>query len=253
MYLMVYAPYGRAGVYMLQEYCRRLGVGRSEKELHDLMATLEALPPHHPLVRTLGESRDARNADALADALLNPRDRSYSVPQLFEFIERHDLTFGRWYPQAPYLPQCGAIALTPHATRLEGLSERDQYAAMELWRGTMTTHSVVVRQKDAGDLMTIAFDDERWWRFVPIRLPWTQLIEERLPAGAAGVLLNRSHQFRDLILTIDAVDKQLFARIDGQRSIAEIARGISGDHSRVQTFFEKLWCYDQVVFDASLS
>lgn len=27
MYLMVYAPYGRTGVYMIQEYCRRLGIG----------------------------------------------------------------------------------------------------------------------------------------------------------------------------------------------------------------------------------
>src|SRR5262249_9210010 len=29
MHLMVYAPYGRAGVYLLQEYCRRLGIGTS--------------------------------------------------------------------------------------------------------------------------------------------------------------------------------------------------------------------------------
>ena len=29
MHLMVYAPYGRAGIYMLQDYCRRLGIGTS--------------------------------------------------------------------------------------------------------------------------------------------------------------------------------------------------------------------------------
>ena len=29
MHLMVYAPYGRTGIYMLQEYCRRLGIGTS--------------------------------------------------------------------------------------------------------------------------------------------------------------------------------------------------------------------------------
>ena len=28
LHLMVYAPYGRAGVYMLQDYCRRLGIAR---------------------------------------------------------------------------------------------------------------------------------------------------------------------------------------------------------------------------------
>ncbi len=36
MYLMVYAPYGRTGVYMLQDYCRRLGIGTSEREIDDL-------------------------------------------------------------------------------------------------------------------------------------------------------------------------------------------------------------------------
>ena len=92
-----------------------------------------------------------RNPDALADALLNPRDRSYSVPQLFDFIERNGLTFGRWYSQAPYLPQCGAIAATPHAKRLAALPEREQYAAMELWRGTLASHSVIVSRSDASD------------------------------------------------------------------------------------------------------
>ena len=38
MYLMVYAPYGRTGVYMLQDYCRRLGIGTSEQEISELMA-----------------------------------------------------------------------------------------------------------------------------------------------------------------------------------------------------------------------
>src|SRR4029078_10889067 len=84
MYLMVYAPYGRTGVYMVQEYCRRLGVGTSERDIRELVATLEPLSQHHPLAPLLRASRDARDTDALADALLNPRDRSYSVPTLFD-------------------------------------------------------------------------------------------------------------------------------------------------------------------------
>src|SRR5262249_17840177 len=118
MYLMVYAPYGRTGVYMLQEYCRRLGIGSSEREIKDLVATLGALPQQHPLVTVLRGSRDAQNDAAMADALLNPRDRSYSVPQLFDYIDRNGMAFGRWYWQAPYLPQCGALAATPHAEHL---------------------------------------------------------------------------------------------------------------------------------------
>jgi len=251
MHLMVYAPFGRIGAQMLQEYCRTLGIGTSDGEIHDLVVTLEALPQQHPLVSLLRGSRDARNADALADALLNPRDRSYSVTQLFDTLHRTGLSFGRWYRQAPYLPTCGAIASTPHADRLCALSRREQYAAMELWRGTMTSHSAIVHRRDAAE-MTMHFDDDRWRRYVPVRLPWTQLVSERLPAGTAGVLLNRSHQDRDLIVPLDADEAQWFERIDGCRTIAQIAGSANGTEcGRARTFFETLWSYDQVVFDAS--
>jgi SAM-dependent methyltransferase len=252
IYLMVYAPYGRTGVSMLQDYCRRLGIGTSAEEIDDLVATLRALPHQHPLAAVLRGSRDAGNADALADALLNPRDRSYSVPQLFDFIERNGLTFDRWYWQAPYLPQCAAVSMSPHARRLAALPQREQYAAIELWRGSMTTHSVVIRRSDATDGTRIHFDDERWLRFVPIRLPWTQLVQERLPQGAAGVLLNRSHQHHDLILVIGPQEKRLFDAIDGRRRIAEVADAARvTDRDVPRRFFEQLWSYDQVVFDAS--
>src|SRR5262245_22708491 len=174
MYLMVYAPYGRTGVYMLQDYCRRLSIGTSGQEIEDLADVIRLLPPHHPLVALLRGSRDAQSADALADALLNPRDRSYSVPELLDLLARSHLTLQRWYWQAPYLPQCGAIATTPHARRLTSLTASDQYSALELWRGLMTCHSVIVRRSDASkDGALIRFDDERWRRYVPIRLPNT--------------------------------------------------------------------------------
>lgn len=247
IYFMVYAPYGRAGVYLLQEYCRRLGIGTSAREINELASTVKALPSQHPLASLLRGSRDALNADALADALLNPRDRSYSVPQLFDFIDRNGLEFGRWYWQAPYLPQCGSIATTPHAKRLNQLPEREQYVAMELWRGAMTCHSLIVYRNDAP--ASFVFDKEHWPNYVPLRLPTTICVQERLPPGAAGVLLNRSHPFHDLLLMLKAKEKSIFDRIDGRRSIAAL---VAGDNTfDAQTFFQKLWSYDQVVFDVS--
>ena len=245
IYLMVYAPYGRAGVYLLQDYCRRLGIGASVGEINDLATVVESLPVHHPLVSLLRGSRDALVADALADALLNPRDRAFSVPQVFDFLERNGLTFGRWYWQAPYLPQCGSIATTPHAIRLAQLPERECYAAMELWRGMMTCHSVIAYPSGG-----FVFDD-RFLSYVPLRLPATICVQERLPPGAAGVLLNRSHPFHDLILVVDAKEKRVFDRIDGRRSIAEIVGAECYFDAR--SFFQKLWHYDQVVFDSSES
>ena len=110
MHVMVYAPYGRAGVYMLQDYCRRLGIGTSSQEIKDLVASLKALPPDHPLIPLLRNAPDFRTEAALADALLHPQDRAYSVPQLFNFLAAGGFRFGRWVRQAAYLPQCGALA-----------------------------------------------------------------------------------------------------------------------------------------------
>jgi len=253
MYLMVYAPYGRMGVYLLQDYCRRLGIGTSAQEINDLARVVEALPQRHPLAGVLRGSREALNTDALADALLNPRDRSYSVPQLFDFVERNGLTFGRWYWQAPYLPQCGAIAATPHAKRMAELSERERYSAMELWRGTMLAHSIIVYRSDVNRAgVKFSFNDDRWTSYVPFRLPTTVCVQERLPLGAAGVLLNRSHPFHDLILVINAREKRMFDAIDGRRTIAEVMQHVGDDgSSEAIGFFEKLWWYVQVPFDTS--
>ena len=153
MHLMVYATYGRAGIYMIQEYCRRLGIGNSEEEITELAATLMAMPPAHPLGVLLGESPDFRRKAALADALLNPQDRSYTVPQLFDFIEGSGLMFGRWLRQASYLPYCGDLAKTPHTDRLAQLPVREQYAVVELFRGTMLRHSAICYHEDHPDLV----------------------------------------------------------------------------------------------------
>jgi SAM-dependent methyltransferase len=251
MYLMVYAPYGRTGVYMLQDYCRRIGVGTSQQEITDLIAVLKLLPQHHPLLAEQGGSREFLNGDALADALLNPRDRSYSVPQLFDFIERNDLRLGRWYWQAPYLPQCGLIATTPHAQRLAALPEREQYLEMELWRGLMANHSVVVHRNDMNEDGAIQFDDDEYLQYVPIRLPWTICVQDRLPPGAAGVLLNQMHTFQDLFLLISEQEKQVYEAIDARRSIAEITETVEGSASIARDYFQRLWRYDQVIFNTS--
>ncbi|HET9527171.1 MAG TPA: class I SAM-dependent methyltransferase [Pyrinomonadaceae bacterium] len=252
LYLMVYAPYGRAGVYMMQEYCRLLGVGTSREELTDLISSLKMLPQFHPVLSAQGGSREFMNSDALADALLNPRDRAYSVPQLFDFLERSGLVFGRWYWQAAYSPQCGSIARTPHAARIAELPEREQYAAVELWRGLMSNHSVVAYRNDADQGQAkVRFDGEQL-SYVPVRLPWTTCVEQSIPPGAAGVLVNQTHVFSDLFVIINALEKRLFDAIDGRRSIAEILESLNEtDNLDAVEFFEKLWRHDQVVFDTS--
>src|SRR5258708_32146028 len=65
MQIMVYASYGRTGIYMLQSYCRLLGINPSSQELQDLCATLNFLPKEHPLTHLLHQGQDFRHPEAL--------------------------------------------------------------------------------------------------------------------------------------------------------------------------------------------
>jgi SAM-dependent methyltransferase len=255
MRLMVYARYGRAGVYMMQEYCRLLGIRATEDDLRDLGTMLAALSADHPISGVLRRAKDFRRPEAMADALLHPQDRAYSVPELYAWLDRCGMSFGRWIEQAPYLAQCGVVARSPHAARLASLPSRLQHAAVELFRGTMFAHSFVAYRDDRSeDSQPITFAGDVWRDYIPIALPGTVCVRERLPPGSVAVLINRAHIFTDLILTIDAFEDRLLGAIDGNRTLAEIlqfaAQDGEGDR-RALRFFERLWQYDQVVFDAS--
>jgi SAM-dependent methyltransferase len=250
MHLMVYAPYGRAGIYMLQEFCRGIGIHASNDEIRDLIVALAALPPVHPLTRLLREVPDFRQEAALADALLHPHDRAYSVPQLMDYISSAGLVFTRWVRQAPYSPRCGVMSRLPQVSRIAALEPAQQYAAAELFRGSMMTHSAIFRRDDrSGSSHAISFAGDAWRDYVPVRVPDTLCVQERLPPGAAAVLINQAHTHTDIYLPIDAREKRLVDAIEGKRSIAEIA---GDEHPDVyRGIFERLWWHDQVVFDCS--
>ena len=258
MQLMVYATYGRTGIYMLQEYCRILGVRALDDELTDLGATLGELPHGHPLAPLLNHAKDVRTAPALADALLHPRDRAYTVPQLYDWLERCGCSFGRWSLQAPYLAGCGAVSRTPHASRLATLPVPQQHAALELFRGTMITHEFTACRDDgSAQVQAVHVDGDSVLDYVPLRRPEAITVKERLPEGATAVLLNPMHRHTDIFLPIDAAGERLLNAVDGKRSVRNILR-IAAEESQNnnsqddgRAFIERLWCHDQIVFDAS--
>ena len=257
MHLMVYAPYGRTGIYMLQDFCKRLGIRATDEGIRDLIAALRFLPPGHPLEHLLRDAPDFRQEAALADALLHPQDRAYSAPQLLDFIKRGQLTFGRWVKQAPYSPRCGVMAQIPQASRMEDLSLEEQYAAAELFRGTMVRHSAIVYRNDRpGGTHPISFAGNTWLDYVPIRVSDTICVQEQLPDNAVGVLINRTHSYTDIYMAVNATEKRFFDAVNGECTIGNILNRTptlpEGSHQNMaRAFFERLWWHDQVIFDTS--
>jgi len=257
---MVYAAYGRAGIYMMKEFCRIAGIRADDKGIRDLSDILRSLPPGHPLENLIRDAPDFLHDGSIADSLLNPCDRAYNVPQLFELVNTAGMKFIRWIRQAPYSYHCGVLSRIHGRYDLSMLTPEEQFTAAELFRGNMVRHSIIAyHSDDPAGTEQIDFDNEnkQWLNFVPIRVPETICITERLPADAAAVLINRTHAYRDLILPISAAEKKLFDEIDGIKSIGGIINGNenTGNNSSIMEtaakLFEKLWWFDQVVFDKS--
>ena len=193
--------YGRAGIYMMQEYCRLIGVRPTEGELQDLGARA---------IGALSDTSDRQRCEAgqgfpparraCRGAAPSYEDRAFAARarSSMPWLERCGVIFGRWFEQAPYLPQCGAIAGMPHAARLRALAPPSQHAAVELLRGTMTRHNFIAYRDDyVGETRPIAFEGDAWRKYVPVRLPWTLTVRERLPrrrrgANQSGACLSRS-------------------------------------------------------------
>jgi hypothetical protein len=150
------------------------------------------------------------------------------------------------------------MAHIPQASQMVQLPLAEEYAAVELFRGTMASHSLIVYRNDRSPaVQPISFAGNTWLNYVPVRMPETICVQERLPLGAAGVLINQKHTYTDLLIPISSIQKRLFDAIDGNHTISDILKtklpswqeSLRLDMAR--DFFERLWWHDQVVFDAS--
>jgi SAM-dependent methyltransferase len=151
MGLMVYAPYGRTGVYPLQAAFGRLFKGDApEDQVRLARAALDGLPKTNWFPRN-GLLGDHRGSDAgLYDLLLHSRDRPYTVGDLAGALGRAGLapvSFlepGRYDPQR-YLPRGPEIA-----GRVKALDPLEKAALAEQLAGNMKTHVVYAGRPGEG-------------------------------------------------------------------------------------------------------
>jgi len=120
-------------------------------------------------------------------------------------------------------PSAGNSADVPHRAGCPRSSATA--AARNCFRGTMVRHSC--RGLPNRELRLPAASRLRWQCLARPRAhfacPIRFCVQERLPPGAAAVLINRTHTYTDIYLPIDEQEKRLLDAIDGQRTIRAIA------------------------------
>lgn len=153
---MVYAPYGRTGVYPLQEALNTLTAGEAlETQVAMAKDVLKALPSTNwfPKNEFVG---DHKVSDAgLYDLLLHSRDRPYTVEDIAKTLEMAGLSLVTFHEPARYDPR----RYLPETLwpRLDGLDAITQAGLAERLAGDMKTHCFyAVRADEARQQATLS-------------------------------------------------------------------------------------------------
>ena len=149
MGIMVYATYGRHSIYMIQELMRRFNVGEKnlQKQVDNTKKVLNNLPPTHPYSHKSHAYNDAtREGDVgVYDLFLHSQDRSYTVPEVHEFITQGGLQFmGFCGGTRPLYVPANHVTDPTLLDILSGMDEPQQQAVVELVRGSTATHTFYV-------------------------------------------------------------------------------------------------------------
>ena len=215
--LMVYAPYGRSGVYPLQEAFGALGEGLDpQAKLAMAKRVFACLPEGHPFKRN-PHLVDHEASDAgFYDLLLHSQDRPFTVAELDQSLARAGLELVSFTQPALYDPD----RLLPEGVRApEGLGRIGRMALAEKLRGTIKTHvAYATRAGEAAKALARPSD----LSLVP-QLKGGSGAQLARAAATKGVLrLNQGGETITVPLPKSAAP--LLGAIDGRRSLGGIAQ-----------------------------
>ena len=230
--LMLYAPHGRTGVYMLQDALRLLAP--PDQPPPDRLDTARRVMRHLPetawLRRNTYFGDHIEGGDAgLYDLLLNPRDRAYTVPDLMALLHGAGLQAAALmeplrYDPAAYLPDPRLRA------RIATLDPAARAALAEGLTGNMSTHVIyavrINEPRPAPDPMRP--------NAIPIarEIPAAELARSIRPDGTLPFLFDGLR----IPVPLPPLAAAILGQIDGTRTVAGIAAALQTRGTTPDTF-----------------
>ena len=236
MGLMVYAPHGRTGVYMVQDALRMLAPEDEapSARLDVARRVMRHLPPSNWLHANRNFADHISGGDAgLYDLLLNPRDRAYTVTELHALLAGAGVQVTCWmeparYDPALYLPDAKLKA------RIAAMDPLARGALAEALAGNISTHVVYcVRAAEA-----VAPADPLDPASVPMtrEIPGADLAAAIGPDGALAFLFDGLR----VPIPLPALAGALLRLIDGERNVGDIAAVMAGRGVDARAF-QRAW------------
>jgi SAM-dependent methyltransferase len=234
--LMVYAPHGRTGIYMIQDALRLLAPADQEPaaRLDAARRVMKHLPETAWLRGNKSVTDHLAGGDAgLYDLLLNPRDRAYTVPDLHDLLAGAGFAIACWvepirYDPAPLLPDPRLRA------RIAMLSELERATLAEALAGNIAAHVVYCRRTDEPAVRADPFGADA----VPLcretsgeELAKNIQANNTLVVGLDGLRLP---------VPLPPLAAAILRQIDGRRTVGEIGAVIAARGTGAEAF-DRAW------------
>jgi SAM-dependent methyltransferase len=238
--LMLYAPHGRTGVYMLQDALRLLAP--AEEAPAARLDVARRVMRHLPETAWLRQNRflddHVNGGDAgLYDLLLNPRDRAFSVQQLVALLETAGLRVACWVEPVRYDPMVWLPDPRLRA-RAAGLDATSRAALAEALTGNISAHIVYCVRGDAAGGSVGVVDPRRADPLAPDAVPIGREVSGEQLAGYIqpdGTIAMAFDGLRAPI-SLPAMAAAILRLVDGRRTVGEIGATLASRGSSLEAF-----------------
>jgi len=234
--LMLYAPHGRTGVYMVQDALRLLAPAEEAPaaRLEVARRVMRTLPETAWLRQNRFLDDHVNGGDAgLYDILLNPRDRAFTVPQVAAFVAGAGLAVTCWVEPLRYDPATW-IADPRLRARFDALDTVGRAAVAEALCGNINAHIVYCVRADA----VPAAPDPMAPEAVPVarEMPMEEVAKAIAPDGTFAMWFDGLRAQ----IALPAMAPAILRLIDGHRTVAEIAAALA-ERGVAQAVFGRAW------------
>jgi SAM-dependent methyltransferase len=232
--MMLYARYGRTGVYMLQDIFQRLGLGQSEQDVETVKSALRSLPANHFARSYIRASTDLVTDTGVVDTFLHQRDRAYSVRDCLNLLDDCGLVFQAWLDNGQYYPDAGIHPHNPIFKKIMDLPAPGIWEVMEKFYGLLFTHVFVACRPDRPEnTYRLDFDGDAFWNYIPVR--WISKFTEGNPSKNEKPTIERP-PVRPMPL--EDAQVSLFRQLDGSNTVRQAMdkSGLTADPETLQIF-----------------
>lgn len=256
MSLMVYAAYGRTGIYQVQNLMRMINDEQDTAgvKIRNTREVLSSLPKQHWFnvgQQALGAYIDLDNDAGTFDLLLHTQDRAYSILEVHDWLESCGLKMagepGTHYRQLQYLPET-FLKDDALLKKIGKYPLKQQQAIGEALSGELNKHEFYAIPDGAAESGARLTDDGMIpWPGIGHILPFDRLAEvAEKQNDAFTITLDQFPDKPRIFVPKGAFVASLLRAIDGTRTVDQIVSAVAENHANasrdaIMNDFEKLF------------